>query len=238
MIIETVMTVGDFRVLVVRKNIKNLHLGVYPPDGRLRMAVPLKTTDDAVRLMIVAKTAWLKKQIAKFAGQQQQSQRRYVSGESYYLNGQRYLLCVIYHDTAPKVVIRHNTYIDLYVRVGSSEQKRQQVMTEWYRQQLKIRIPALLEKWQAVVGVEVLDWGIKQMKTKWGTCNITARRIWLNLDLVQKPEYCLEYIIVHELVHLLERHHNANFYAYMDRFMPQWRSHKDELNRFILHPVD
>jgi predicted metal-dependent hydrolase len=238
MITETVMMVGDFRVLVVRKNIKNLHLGVYPPDGRLRMAVPLKTTDDAVRLMIVSKTAWLKKQIAKFAGQQRQTKRRYVSGESYYLTGQRYLLNVIYHNAAPKVVIRHNTHIDLYVRVGSSEQKRQQVMTEWYRQRLKTRVPALLEKWQAVVGVEVLDWGVKQMKTKWGTCNITARRIWLNLDLVQKPEHCLEYIIVHELVHLLERHHNANFTAYMDRFMPQWHSHKDELNRFILHPVD
>jgi predicted metal-dependent hydrolase len=128
---------------------------------------------------------------------------------------------VIYHNASPNVVIRHNSHIDLYVRSGSSEEKRQQVMTEWYRQQLKARIPALLDKWQLIIGVAVHDWGIKQMKTKWGTCNITARRIWLNLDLAQKTEHCLEYIIVHELVHLLERHHNAKFTAYMDQFMAQ-----------------
>ena len=145
---------------------------------------------------------------------------------------------MIYHNAVPKVVIRHNTHIDLYVRLGSSEEKRQQVITEWYRQQLKARIPALIDKWQPIIGVEVSDWGIKQMKTKWGTCNITARRIWLNLDLAQKPEHCLEYIIAHEMVHLLERHHNDKFTAYMDRFLPQWRSYRDELNQFILNHAD
>ncbi|MEI6706812.1 MAG: SprT family zinc-dependent metalloprotease [Methylococcales bacterium] len=238
MITESVITVGDLLINVVRKDIKNLHLGVYPPDGRLRVAVPLKTNDDAVRLMVISKMVWIKKQLAKFAGQQRQAQRHYVSGESYYLKGQRYLLNVIYHPAAPNVVIRHNTHIDLTVRSGSSEEKRQQVMTEWYRQQLKARIPALIDKWQLIIGVEVHDWGIKQMKTKWGTCNISARRIWLNLDLVQKPEHCLEYIIVHELVHLLERHHNDKFTAYMDQFMPQWRTYRDELNQFILNHAD
>lgn len=238
MITETVITVGDLLINVVRKDIKNLHLGVYPPDGRLRVATPLKVTDDAVRLMVISKMVWIKKQLAKFEGQQRQTQRHYVSGESYYLKGQRYLLNVIYHPAAPKVVIRHNTHIDLYVRSGSSEEKRQQVMTEWYRQQLKARIPALIDKWQLIIGVEVHDWGIKQMKTKWGTCNISARRIWLNLDLAQKPEQCLEYIIVHELVHLLERHHNDKFTAYMDQFMPQWRNYRDELNQFILNHAD
>ena len=232
------ITVGKLVVNIVRKDIKNLHLGVYPPDGRLRVAAPLKVTDDAVRLLIISKMAWIKKQVAQFEGQQRQSKRQYVSGESHYLKGQRYLLNVIYHNAVPKVTIRNKTHIDLYVRMGSSEEKRQQVMTEWYRQHLKEQIPALIDKWQSVVGVEVRDWSIKQMKTKWGTCNIAAHRIWLNLDLAQKPEHCLEYIIVHEMVHLLERHHNDQFTAYMDKFMPQWRSYRDELNQFLLNHAD
>lgn len=237
MIIETVITVADLQINVVRKNIKNLHLGIYPPDGRLRVAAPLKTSDDTVRLMVITKMAWIKKQLAKFEGRQQPMPKRYESGESYYFKGQKYLLNVIYHHTTPQVMIRQNTHIDLYVRVGSSEQKRQQVLMQWYRQQLKAQIPALIEKWQLIIGVQVREWGIKQMKTKWGTCNITARRIWINLDLAQKPESCLEYIVVHEMVHLLERHHNARFTAYMDQFLPQWRDYRAELNRVILnHP--
>jgi predicted metal-dependent hydrolase len=232
------ITVGTLVVNIVRKDIKNLHLGVYPPDGRLRVAAPLKVTDDAVRLMIISKMAWIKKQVAQFEGQQRQSKRQYVSGESHYLKGQRYSLTVIYHNAAPKVTIRNKTHIDLYARVGSSEEKRQEVMTEWYRQQLKKQIPPLIDKWQLIIGVEVHDWGVKQMKTKWGTCSIASHRIWLNLDLAQKPEHCLEYIIVHEMVHLLERHHNDNFTAYMDKFIPQWRNYRDELNQFVLNYAD
>jgi predicted metal-dependent hydrolase len=224
--------VSKLVVNIVRKDIKNLYLGIYPPHGQLRVTAPSKVTDDTVRLLVVSKLAWINKQIIRFEGQQRQSKRQYVSDESHYLKGQLYLLNVIYHNAAPKVTIRSKTHIDLYVRLGSSEQKRQEVMAQWYRQHLKEQIPILIEKWQPVMGVEVRDWGIKQMKTKWGTCNIVAHRIWLNLNLAQKPEHCLEYIVVHEMVHLLERRHNDRFTAYMDKFLPSWRNYRDELNQF------
>ncbi|MDD5473649.1 MAG: SprT family zinc-dependent metalloprotease [Candidatus Methanoperedens sp.] len=227
------ITVGNISIDVVRKDIKNLHLGVYPPSGRVRIATPLKIDDEAVRLFAISKMAWIKKQKIKFETQERQSERRFVSGESHYYRGRRYLLNVIYHKTAPRVEIR-KTSIDLYVREGSAREQREKVLTEWYRRQLKEQIPELIDKWQKMMGIEVSDWGIKRMKTKWGTCTNAARRIWLNLELAKKPQHCLEYIIVHEMVHLLERNHNDSFAAYMDKFMPQWHFYKDELNRGIL----
>ncbi|WP_256999956.1 M48 family metallopeptidase [Candidatus Methanoperedens nitratireducens] len=218
----------------MRKDIKNLHLGVYPPNGRVRIATPLKIDDEAVRLFAISKMAWIKKQKLKFETQERQSERRFVSGESHYYRGKRYLLNVIYHNAPPRVEIRKINCIDLYVREGSTDEKREKVLTEWYRKQLKDQIPALIDKWQKIIGVEVCDWGIKRMKTKWGTCTIADCRIWLNLELAKKPEHCLEYIIVHEMVHLIERNHNDCFVAYMDKFMPHWHFYKEELNRSIL----
>jgi predicted metal-dependent hydrolase len=228
------ITVGNISIDVVRKDIKNLHLGVYPPNGRVRIASPLKIDDEAVRLFAISKMAWIKKHQLKFEAQQRQSERQFVSGESHYYNGNRYLLNVIYHNAAPKVEIRNKTYIDLYVRVGSTLEQREKVLTEWYRRQLKDQIPPLIDKWQKIIGVEVSDWGIKKMKTKWGTCTIEKRRIWLNLELAKKSKQCLEYIIVHEMVHLIERNHSDRFVAYMDKFIPLWHFYKDELNRSML----
>lgn len=216
---------------VVKKDIKNLHLGVYPPDGRVRIASPLKVDDETIRLFAISKLRWIKKNQAKFQAQPRQSKREYVSGESHYYKGDRYLLNVIYHSSAPKVVVRNKTYIDLYVRHGSIQEQREQVLINWYRQQLKAEIPRLIAKWEEVIGVKTNDWGVKKMKTKWGTCNIQAKRIWLNLELIKKPQHCLEYVIVHELVHLLERNHGDRFKAYMTKFMPTWSFYKDELNR-------
>lgn len=232
------ITVADLVIDVVRKDIKNLHLGVYPPNGRVRVAAPRKINDETVRLFVVSKLGWIKKQRLKFAGQERQGPRDYVSGESHYVAGDRYLLNVIYQPGPPNVVIRNKTYLDLYVRPGSDLSQRRRVLTEWYRRQLKAQIPPLLAKWQAVIGVEASEWGVKQMKTKWGTCNINARRIWLNLELAKKPTHCLEYIIVHELVHLLERLHNDRFMALMDKFMPPWRTYRDELNQLALDHAD
>jgi len=178
--------------------------------------------------------AWIKKHQLKFEAQQRQSERQFVSGESHYYKGNRYLLNVIYHNAAPKVEIRNKTYIDLYVRVGSTLEQREKVLTEWYRRQLKDQIPPLIDKWQKIIGVEVSDWGIKKMKTKWGTCTIEKHRIWLNLELAKKSKQCLEYIIVHEMVHLIERKHSDRFVAYMDKFIPQWHFYKDDLNRSML----
>jgi len=225
------ITVNNLVVDVVRKDIKNLHLAVYPPDGRVRVAAPLLTDDKAVRLAVISKLTWIKRQQALFEGQERQSAREYVSRESHYHWGKRYLLDVIYHDAPPKVVIRNKTTLDLFVRTGSDTLQRERVMLAWYRQQIKAAIPPLITKWEAITGVNVADWGVKRMKTKWGACTIETRRIWLNLELVKKPPRCLEYIIVHETVHLLERHHNERFVAYMDKFMPQWMLFRDELNQ-------
>ena len=231
------ITVGEFVIDVVRKDIKNLHLAVYPPNGRIRIATPLKIDDESVRLFAISKLTWIKKHQANFGSQERQSAREYVSGESHYFNGKRYLLNVIYHDSAPRVDIRNKTYIDLYVREGYGLEQRRKVMVEWYRSELKKHIPDLISKWEKIIKVQVDDWAVKQMKTKWGTCNISAKRIWLNLELSKKPLHCLEFIVVHEMVHLLERLHNDKFIGYMDKFMPNWRFNKDELNRYPICEV-
>lgn len=225
------ITISDLVIDIDRKDIKNIHLGVYPPDGRVRMAVPLKVNDEAVRLFAISKIAWIKKHQANFKAQERQSKREFLSGETHYFQGQRYLLNVIYHKGSPKVKVRNNTYIDLYVKEGSDATQRQKVIMNWYRQQLKKDIPLLIEKWSEIINVQVNDWGVKQMKTKWGTCNIEAKRIWLNLELAKKELHCLEYVVVHEMTHLLERHHNERFTLLMNRFLPNWRIYKDELNR-------
>jgi predicted metal-dependent hydrolase len=223
--------VNDLVVDVVRKNIKHLHLAVYPPAGRVRVAAPLRVNDEAVRLFTISRLAWIKRQQAKFEGQERQSAREYVSGESHYYQGNRYLLNVMYHEGSPAVIIRNNKTMDLYARTSSDTAARERILIAWYRQRLKEEIAPLIAKWEAIIGVRVAEWGVKQMKTKWGTCNIEAGRIWLNLELIKKPARCLEYIIVHEMIHLLERHHNERFIAYMNRFMPLWQFYREELNR-------
>jgi len=223
--------VNDLVVDVVRKNIKNLHLAVYPPAGRVRVAAPLRVNDEAVRLFTISRLAWIKRQQAKFTAQERQSAREYVSGESHYYQGHRYLLNVTYRQGAPAIVIRNNKIIDLFARPASDTAQRERVLTAWYRRRLKEEIAPLIAKWETIIGVQVAGWGVKQMKTRWGTCNIEARRIWLNLELIKKPVHCLEYIIVHEMVHLLERHHNERFIAHMNSFMPLWQFYREELNR-------
>jgi predicted metal-dependent hydrolase len=223
---------------VVRKDIKNLHLGVYPPMGRVRVAAPLRVSDEAVRLAVISRLSWIKRQKTKFTNQARQTVREYVSGESHYFQGRRYRLNVIYQSGTPRVAIRNKSSIDLYVREGSERQQREKVLLTWYRQQLKELIPALIAQWQSVIEVQVAEWHVKQMKTKWGTCNIEAQRIWLNLELAKKSKQCLEYIVVHEMVHLLERHHNDQFIELMNKFMPQWRLHREELNSSALGHED
>lgn len=226
--------VNDIVVDVHRKDIKNLHLGVYPPDGRVRVAAPLNIDDDAVRLFVISKLGWIKKQQRELQAQPRQSKREFVSGESHYFLGDRYLLNLVYRSGQPEVSIRNKTHIDLIVREGSDYEYRKRVMTEWYRSELKALAGPLVEKWKSEIDVDLSHWGIRLMKTKWGSCNTERGRILLNLELAKKPQHCLEYIIVHELVHMLERHHNNRFVALMDKFMPQWRLYRDELNAFPL----
>jgi predicted metal-dependent hydrolase len=217
---------------VVRKDIKHMHLAVYPPTGRVRIAAPLRVNDESVRLFAISKISWIRKHQRNFVEQDRQTPRQYKERESHYFQGKRYLLRIIEQDAPPKVIFKTKTYIDLYVRPNSTAEQKQTVLNEWYRAELKKLIPPLIEKWQNRIGVKVYDWQVKQMKTKWGTCNIEKRRIWLNLELAKKPMSCLEYIVVHEMIHLLERHHNDRFLALMERFMPQWKFYKEELNRF------
>ncbi|MCY3019562.1 MAG: SprT family zinc-dependent metalloprotease [Planctomycetota bacterium] len=225
-----VITVSGVHVHVVRKAIKNLHLGVYPPAGRARVAAPLAVSDNAVRLAVVSKLGWIRRQRARFEAQPRQSEREMVSGESHYFLGRRHRLRVIECHGASKVVLPNKATMELHVRPRTDAGRREKILQRWYRQQLRCLIPPLLKKWQPVVGVHVADWGIKKMKTKWGACNVASRRLWLNLELAKKPVRCLKYIIVHELVHLRERHHNDRFIAHMDKHLPQWRLYRHELN--------
>lgn len=224
------ITVGGVKVEVVRKEIKNLHLGVYPPNGRVRVAVPLVISDEAVRLAVIEKLGWIKRQKARFADQPRQSQREMVNGESHYFLGQRYRLRVHEQAGPARVAVRGIAVLDLFVRPGTSAEQREVILLRWHREQLRAWIPPLLEKWQPKLGVHVAEWGIKKMKTKWGSCNADAGRVWFNLELAKKPVQCLEYIVVHELVHLLERRHNQRFTTLMDSYMPQWRQSREVLN--------
>lgn len=216
---------------VVRKDIKNLHLAVYPPEGRVRVAMPLRLDNEAARLAVISRLSWIRKKQSAFQEQARQSGREMVTGESHYFRGRRLRLDVIEHDGPATVSLRNKSILELRVRPGSDRPKRESVLYRWYREQLWEQIAELIPKWEPVVGVAVADWRIKRMKTLWGSCNAEARRVWLNLELAKKPESCAEYILVHEMVHLLERHHNDKFREYMDRFMPQWQLYRDELNR-------
>jgi predicted metal-dependent hydrolase len=226
--------VSGIQVEVVRKAIKNLHLGVYPPAGRVRVAAPSRLDDAAVRLAVVSKLGWIRRQQIRFAQQPRQSRREMVSGESHYFQGRRYRLRVIEENAPPRVQPKGNATLELYVRQGTDRTQRELILSQWYRRGLKAVLPGLIAKWEPVIGVKVVEWGIKKMKTKWGTCNVRARRIWLNLELAKKPPQCLEYVLVHEMVHMLERYHNDRFKALMDRFMPAWRSIQEELKRTAL----
>lgn len=232
------IAVGNIVVDVVRKDIKNIHLAVYPPTGRVRMAVPLQTNDDAIKMFALSKLGWIKRHQRNFEKQERVTQREYKQRESHYFGGRRYLLNIIETEAVPKVVVRSKKYIDLYVKPNTPTEKRHELLNKWYRSQLKKKIPLLISKWEKILGVQVNTWQIKQMKTKWGSCTIEKKHIWLNLELAKKPEHCLEYIIVHEMVHLRERHHNEKFVYYMDTYLPTWRQLKTELNKLPVSHAD
>jgi len=227
------ITIGDIGVDVEHKKIKNVHLSVYPPSGRVRISAPLRMDLGTIRIFAISKMSWIRKQQKKFSKQKREAPREYVTRESHYYFGKRYLLKVLEHNAPPQVTIKHET-IEMYVRPNAKFKKRQEVMDEWYRKNLKELIPGIVARYEKVMKVRVAEFGVRKMKTRWGTCNIKAKRIWLNLELAKKPKHYLEYIVVHEMVHLLERNHNERFIAYMNNLMPQWRQYKKELNRSFL----
>lgn len=225
-----VIEVGGLVVEVIRKDIKNLHVGVYPPAGRVRVAAPLRLSDDAVRVAISTRLGWIRRQQAEFDAQERQSRREMVDGESHFFRGRRYRLSVTEHDGPPTVSLVNNSTLRLRTRQGIDQAGREAILQRWYRERMREQIPALLEKWQPRIGADVAEVRIKKMKTRWGSCNATARRLWLNLELAKKPPLCVEYILVHEMIHLLERHHNDRFREILDAAMPNWRIARSALN--------
>ncbi len=228
------IAVGGLTVEVQPKHIKNLHLGVYPPSGRIRVAAPLSLTKDAVRLAVANKLSWIKRQQAKFALQERQSEREFVSGETHYFQGRRYRLCVIEHNGASQVVLKGKTTMHLLVKPNSTRENRKHILYCWYKKQLQSLAQPMIKEWALVLNVQLAECRIKKMKTKWGSCNHNSRRIWLNIELIKKPAYCLEYIILHELAHLLIKNHNNQFAKLLDEHMPKWQAYRDELNSLPL----
>jgi len=224
------LEVRDISVDVVRKDIKNVHLSVYPPNGKVRLAIPLHVDDDAARLAVVDRLAWIRRQQKELAKQPRQSKREMVTGESHYVWGQRCLLNVVRHTGPSRVHHSGPRQLDLYVRPGADPDRRRTILEDWYRAQVKERMPSLLAEWASSLDVDVADWGVRKMKTKWGSCNTDARRIWVNSELAKKPPECLEYIVVHEMVHLIERHHNDRFRSILNRHLPKWKHHRALLN--------
>lgn len=227
------MIVSNVEIDVIKKDIKNMHLYVLPPIGKVHISAPQNASDEAIRLFAISKIAWIKKQVEKYEKQPRQSEREYVSGESHYLWGRRYRLEVRYSNKANSIDLKGNKIL-LTVREKSTQQQREKIINEWYRNELKNKIPTILEKWEQIMGVKADNWCVKNMKTRWGTCNAKDRRIWINLQLAKKPVDCLEYVVVHELVHLLEKNHTTIFVEYMDKYLPNWRVTKSELNSFIM----
>jgi predicted metal-dependent hydrolase len=223
------LQLGEIVVHVVKKNIKNIHLSVYPPTGTVRISAPSRMDVDTIRLFAISKLNWIKKQQKKLREQQRETPREYLDRESHYFRGKRYLLEIAEKQAVPKVEIHHNQIV-LQVRPGATEDKKKSVLDEWYRQHLKDSIPPFIKKWERVMEVKVNQFRVRKMKTKWGSCSHISRTIYINLELAKKPEICLEYIIVHEMTHLTEPTHNNRFITLMDQYMPQWRFYRDVLN--------
>ena len=224
---------GDIVVDVVQKDIKNVYLSVYPPAGRVCITAPEHMSLDTIRVFAVSKIAWIQKQQRKLRDQKRETVREYLDRESHYVWGKRYLLKIVEADGAPAVELKASKMI-LRIRPGASAEAREAIVSKWYREQLKGAISDLLAKWEPIIGVRVERFFVQKMKTKWGSCNPNRRSIRLNTDLAKKPKFCLEYILVHELTHLLEKTHNYRFTALMDQFMPQWQDYREMLNTSLL----
>lgn len=233
----TKLQIGDLAVEVTQKAIKNVHLSVHPPHGRVSIAAPLHLSVSAIRAFAIGKLSWIRQQQRKLQEQERESPREYLDRESHYVWGRRCLLKIVEHDASPAVEWRHHRLV-LVVRPGMEEGRRGEVLEAWYRDQLREEAKPLVAEWGRRLGVRVERVFIQRMKTRWGSCNPASHAIRLNTDLAKKPRECLEYILVHELVHLLEPTHNSRFVALMDQFLPGWEHRRDQLNRLPVRHVD
>ena len=227
------LIIEGIEIELTKKKVKNINLSIHAPNGLVKISAPTSMSDEAIKLFVLSKIPWIKKQRLKFLTTDILLDKEYKTGETHHLFGQEYLLNIIINSTVKeKVEIRDSIFIDVYVKEYTKE-KIKLMMKEWYRLELKNAIPPLIEKWEGKMSVNVKSWGIKQMKTRWGTCNTKNRKIWINLELAKKPPECLEYLIVHELAHLLESGHGERFKALMNMYYPNWKNVKAELNGVI-----
>lgn len=233
----TQIRLGGIAVDVLLKDIKNVHLSVHPPTGRVRISAPSRMRLDTIRVFAISKLGWIKRQQKKLREQEREAPREYLDRESHYVWGRRYLLMVAEMDAAPRIELKHKKML-LQIRPGTSDGRKQAILEEWYRAALKEAIPPLIAKWEPLLGVKVRRFFVQRMKTKWGACNASARNIRVNTELAKKPPQCLEYIVVHEMAHLIEPTHNDRFIALMDRFVPRWKFYRDELNRLPVRHED
>ena len=220
---------GDVEILVTRKNIKNVHLSVHPPKGTVTLSTPNGTRIEVARAYAISKLVWIRNQRVKFAGQARETSRKFIERETHFLWGRQYLMTVVYKDVKPRVSLDHRR-ITLTVRPGSDVAKRSEVIHEWHKSLLHELVPSLIKKWESKLGVKVSGYFLQRMKTKWGSCNHRARNIRLNTELAKKPKDLLEYIIVHEMAHLIEPTHSERFIAILDRHYPTWHEARAELN--------
>jgi predicted metal-dependent hydrolase len=228
---------GNLQIEVLRKKIKNLHLSVLPPLGRVRIAAPGHMSLDTIRVFVISRLAWIKAQQRKMQVQQREAPREYVDRESHYVWGRRYLLKRVELEAPPVIELKHSKLV-LQVRPGTDEMRSRELLDAWYREQIRAAVPELIAKWEPVLGVKVGRIFVQRMKTRWGSCNPATGAIRLNTDLAKKPPECLEYIVVHEMTHLLEPSHNARFVSLMALFMPQWQHLRDELNALPVRHED
>ncbi len=226
----TQFKLGDIAVDVVLKDIKNIHLSVYPPTGRVRISAPSRMGVNTIRTFAISKLSWIRQQQKKLREQERETPREYLDRESHYVWGKRYLLKVIEWDGVPVVELKHRQ-MHLHVRPNTSDEKKQALVEEWYRAQLKQAVPEVIAKWEPLLRVEVARFFVQKMRTRWGSCNSKSNSIRLNTDLAKKPSECLEYLVLHEMIHLLEPTHNNRFMILMEQFMPNWRFYRTELNR-------
>lgn len=224
---------GELTIEVTRKAVKNVHLSVHPPAGHVTLVAPTSTRLEVARAYAISKLGWIRDQQEKLQAQARETPRQFVERESHYLWGRRYLLSVVEQETKPGVELDHRR-ITLTIRPGSSPEKREEVMHDWHRALLHQTIPALIEKWQPVLGVAVSAYFLQRMKTKWGGCNHRAGTIRLNTELVKKPKDLLEYVVVHEMLHLIEPTHSSRFIDLLDKHYPNWREARAELNELPL----
>lgn len=231
------MQVGGIDISVSRKNIKNLHLYVKPPAGRVEVSAPRAIADSAIAIFVRMHLGWIRRKRTELLAQPRQTKREFISGETLYLFGRQYFLQVDYSEHGNSLALSCNT-ANLKVRRSSTAEQRERYVSEWYRTRLTAEIERLMPKWEATTGLKCVDWKIKNMTTRWGSCNVAKGRIWLNLQLVKKPLRALEYVILHELCHLKEKSHGQGFKAMMDSFMPNWREVRKELNDQILDYID